>query len=300
MGVGENAMAEDNLSTQIPATAERLVEHVAELESCLVAFSGGVDSAVVAKAAQLALGERALAVTGLSASLATGELEIARQVAQAIGIRHEIINTDELSDRGYLQNEPNRCWHCKTELYSQLEKLRIKHGVQAIANGTNADDLGDFRPGLQAASEQNVRSPLAECGLNKQQVRQLAYEWNLEVWDKPAMPCLSSRVVYGLEITPERLARIDAAEEFLRGLGFANFRVRCHHDELARLEVTVEELERLAAPATREKVATRLRELGFRYITLDLEGFRSGSFQQLIPAEELGAYRVNTLSASGD
>ncbi len=266
---------------------KKLLDCLTKLPNCLVAFSGGVDSAVVAKAAQVALGERAIAVTGVSASLALGELEAARRIATAIGIRHETINTDELSDPGYLANAPTRCWHCKTELYSQMRLLANRLGFTHIANGTNLDDLGDFRPGLQAASEHNVLSPLVECGIGKQGVRQLALDWELEVWDKPASPCLSSRVVYGLEITPARLARIDAAEALLKELGFTSVRVRCHQDELARLEVSASEISRLADEALRTHISTRFREIGFKYVTIDLEGFRSGSFLPLILESEL-------------
>ena len=266
---------------------QNLVCYLEKLPNCIVAFSGGADSAVVAKAARVALGERALAVTGVSASLASGELEIARKVAASIGIRHETVETDELADSNYLQNQPQRCWHCKTELYGQLRQLGEQLGFFAIANGTNTDDLRDFRPGLTAAEEWGVLSPLVACGIDKQGVRELAQLWDLEVWDKPASPCLSSRVVYGLEITPERLQRIDQAESFLKELGFHSVRVRCHHDELARLEVSPEEISRLASQPERDQIASRLRELGFRYVTIDLEGFRSGSFQQLVPVEEL-------------
>lgn len=266
---------------------QRLLDYLRNLPDCMIAFSGGVDSAVVAMAAHLALGERALAVTGVSASLAEGEMEAAPRIASAIGIRHETLATDELSHSEYLKNEPTRCWHCKTELYSQMRAFADEIGFVTIANGTNTDDLGDFRPGLQAAKEHGVLSPLVECGIDKQGVRELAQAWDLEVWDKPASPCLSSRVVYGLEITPERLQRIDAAEVFLRELGFSSVRVRCHHDELARLEVEAREIARLAEPACRELITARLRELGFRYVTVDLEGFRSGSFTQLVSVDQL-------------
>ncbi|MGI9455215.1 MAG: ATP-dependent sacrificial sulfur transferase LarE, partial [Aeoliella sp.] len=208
-------------SSVIVAPHERLVLALSELPSCLVAFSGGVDSAVVAKAAQLALGARAIAVTGVSASLAAGELEAAERIALAIGIRHETVATEELTDPEYLENRPNRCWHCKDELYRQLESLAERWDCDWIVNGANADDLTDFRPGLWAADEHRVRSPLAECGIDKSTVRQIARQWQLEVWDKPATPCLSSRVVYGLEITPERLERIDRAEQMLRELGLS-------------------------------------------------------------------------------
>ncbi|MGI9429779.1 MAG: ATP-dependent sacrificial sulfur transferase LarE [Bythopirellula sp.] len=267
--------------------ADRLVANIAELPSCLVAFSGGVDSAVVAQAAQLALGEKAIAVTGVSASLASGELELARRIAQAIGIRHETISTEEFVQEGYLENQPNRCWHCKTELYERMRILGSELGIEHLLNGANADDTGDFRPGMTAATEHHVRSPLVECGIDKPTVRQLAQAWNLEVWDKPATPCLSSRVVYGLDITPERLARIDAAEQLLRELGLENVRVRYHHADLARLEVALADLAALCSTNKRRVVVDRLRELGFRYVTIDLEGFRSGSFQQLVSAEEL-------------
>jgi pyridinium-3,5-biscarboxylic acid mononucleotide sulfurtransferase len=273
----------------VPTTAnqERLVAAFADLPDCLVAFSGGVDSAVVAKAAHVALGDRAIAVTGVSASLATGELDAARRIASAIGIRHEIISTDELADSDYLANAPSRCFHCKTELYRKMRELAAELGFARLANGTNADDLGDFRPGLQAATESHVFSPLVECGIGKPGVRQLAVAWDLEVWDKPASPCLSSRVVYGLEITPERLARIDRAEAFLKQLGFSSVRVRCHHDELARLEVAADEIVKLASDEIRSTVARMLREVGFRYVTIDLEGFRSGTFLPLVSQDEL-------------
>ena len=163
---------------------DRLVDLIGKLPSCLVAFSGGVDSAVVAKAAQLALGDSAVAVTGVSASLATGELETAQRIAQAIGIRHQTVSTDELLQDGYLENQPNRCWHCKTELYQQLESLGKQLGIQNILNGANLDDCGDFRPGMKAAAEHQVRSPLMECGIDKTGVREIAQAWNLEVWDQ--------------------------------------------------------------------------------------------------------------------
>ncbi len=270
---------------------DRLVALIAELPSCLVAFSGGVDSAVVAKAAYLALGEKSLAVTGISASLASSELETAKRIAKAIGIRHETVATDELNQDGYLKNQPNRCWYCKTELYKQLQLLGDERNVAYLLNGANSDDASDFRPGMKAASEHHVRSPLAECGIDKGAVRQIAQAWNLEVWDKPATPCLSSRVVYGLKITPEQLARIDTAEQLLRDLGFKNVRVRYHHNDLARLEVAIADLPSLCEKDKREKITSRFRELGFRYVTIDLEGFRSGSFQQLVSLEDLMQYK---------
>ncbi|NOY29088.1 MAG: ATP-dependent sacrificial sulfur transferase LarE [Planctomycetes bacterium] len=271
----------------MPSSHEQLVDLIGQLPSGMLAFSGGVDSAVVAKAAFLALGDRAIAVTGVSASLASGELETARRIAKSIGIRHETLPTDELSSPSYLENQPNRCWHCKTELYDCLRELADRLGFDVLLNGANADDQGDFRPGIRAALEHQVRSPLAECGFDKQTVREIAKHWDLEVWDKPATPCLSSRVVYGLSITPERLARIDAAEQLLRELGLHTVRVRYHHDDLARLEVAIDDLPHLCEGSVRKRLVDQLRKIGFRYVTIDLEGFRSGSFQQLVPAEEL-------------
>jgi uncharacterized protein len=259
-----------------------LLACIAPLESAAVAFSGGVDSAVVAKAASLALGERAIAVTGASASLATGELEAAKALAQEIGIRHIVIGTQELASPDYARNAPDRCFHCKTELYTQLEHLLPKLGVQAILNGANADDLGDYRPGMQAAANHRVRSPLAECGITKVQVRELAAAWGLPVWDKPATPCLSSRIAYGEAVTPERLAMIDRGELLLRSLGLSNCRVRYHRGDLARIEVPVADISRLADAGLSSKLAAEFRSLGFKFVTLDLEGFRSGSLNQLV------------------
>lgn len=245
-----------------------------------VAYSGGVDSAVVAHAAHLACGENALAVTAVSDSLASGELEAAEELAKQIGIRHLVVRTNEFTDENYTANAPNRCFFCKSELYSRLQELLpdLELDVDVIVNGANLDDDGDWRPGLQAAKKFDVQSPLKEAGLTKADVRALALHWHLPVWDKPASPCLSSRVAYGVEVTPERVQRIDAAERFLRDeLSLRELRVRCEANELARIEVPLAALPRLVEESTREAIAAKFRELGFRYVTLDLEGFRSGS-----------------------
>jgi uncharacterized protein len=266
----------------IDAKRDALLSALGRLESCAVAFSGGVDSAVAAKAAAMALGDAAVAVTGTSASLAAGELDAAEELARLIGIRHVIVATDELASPDYLKNAPDRCYHCKTELYTQLDRLLPGLGVKAIVNGANADDLGDYRPGMQAAAEHRIHSPLAECGITKSEVRELAAMWGLPVWDKPATPCLSSRIAYGEEVTPERLAMIDKAEQFLRERGLANLRVRYHRGDLARIEVSLAELPRLCDSELRKELTAELRRLGFKFVTLDLEGFRSGSLNQLV------------------
>jgi uncharacterized protein len=277
-------------SKSLATKREQLLELLTGYGSCGVAFSGGVDSAVVAKAAQVALGDGAVAVTGTSDALAAGELEAARDLATRIGIRHIVISTEEFANPDYVANKADRCYHCKTELYSQLARIRERLGVSVVVNGANADDLGDYRPGMQAADEHAVRSPLAECGLTKQEVRQLAAAWDLPVADKPATPCLSSRVAYGLNVTPERLARIDRAEQFLRSLGFHELRVRLHADDMARIEVPVSEIGQLCNEETRASVVAEFERLGFKFVTLDLAGFRSGGFTKLVPIEMMARF----------
>jgi uncharacterized protein len=266
---------------------DRLLELLQSLESCVVAFSGGVDSAVVAKAAYDALGQKALAVTAVSPSLATCEREAAREIAQAIGIRHCEIQTNEFSKTAYTRNAPDRCYFCKTELYSQLADRCDEFGVRVIINGANLDDAGDFRPGQKAATEHRVRSPLAECGFTKSDVRALAAYWGLAVWDKPAQPCLSSRIAYGEEVTPERLAMVDRGEDFLRNLGFVDLRVRYHRGDLARIEVPADVVKRLTDPATRQAIVSQFTELGFKFVTVDLQGFRPGSLNALVTIDQL-------------
>lgn len=275
------------LPAELRAKRDRLLAVLAGYGSCAVAFSAGVDSTVVAQAAQLALGDCAVAVTGVSSSLASGELAEAETLAQQIGIRHQAISTGEFDNPEYRRNAPDRCYHCKTELYAQLEGLAEKLGVAVIVNGANLDDRGDHRPGMQAAGEHAVRSPLLECEFTKADVRALAAYWRLPVWDKPASPCLSSRIAYGEEATAERVAMIDRAEQFLRSLGLREVRVRFHHGELARIEAPLAEIARLASPEVREAIPREFRALGFKFITLDLEGLRSGSLNQVIAVDEL-------------
>ncbi len=275
------------LSASLAARRDRLLDLLRSYGSCAVAFSGGLDSTVLAQAAQLALGTRAVAVTGASASLAAGELDECRALARRIGIRHEVIETGELSIPEYLKNTPDRCYFCKTELFAEVAKLAARLGVAVVADGSNSDDRGEHRPGLRAAGERGVRSPLAECGLTKAELRQLAASWELPTWNKPATPCLSSRIAYGEPVTPERLAMIGAAEAFLRGEGFQPLRVRYHQGDMARIEVGPEGLAKFADAEFRRQVVGKLKSLGFRYVSLDLEGFRSGSLNAVLPPESL-------------
>ncbi len=273
--------------SELSTKRDQLLDLIRGYGTCAVAFSGGIDSTVVAKAAYLALGDRAVAVTGTSASLAAGELQEARELARAIGIRHEVIATDEFSNPDYVRNADDRCYHCKTELYTQIEAITRLLDAAVVLNGANLDDLGDYRPGMQAAGEHRVASPLAECGFNKADVRALAVEWDLPTWDKPATPCLSSRVAYGEEVSPERLAMIDSAEQFLRQQGLRTLRVRYHKGDMARLEVPLDALARFCEPRVREALVAHFKTLGFKYVTLDLEGFRSGSLNALVNIESL-------------
>lgn len=270
----------------LAAKRERLLALLASFGSCAVAMSAGVDSTVVAQAAFLALGDRALAVTATSASLASGELDEARALAQRIGIRHVVVETSEFARDAYRRNEPDRCYHCKTELYTRLAGLAETLEVAVVANGANVDDLGDYRPGMTAAAEHRVRSPLVDCGFTKSDVRALAEHWHLPVWNKPASPCLSSRIAYGQEVTPARTQMIDQAERYLRTLGLRELRVRYHGGDLARIEVPVGEVARLTDSALREPLVAEFLRLGFKYVTLDLVGFRSGSLNALLPIVE--------------
>lgn len=277
----------ETLSPEVLSKRDQLLDTIRAYDSCAVAFSAGVDSAVVAKAAAVALGPRAVAVTGVSASLAAGEVEQARETAKLIGIRHVEIETHELLRPEYVQNPPDRCYHCRMELHRELTQLCRQLDAAVLLDGANADDLHDYRPGTRAAAEHDVRSPLAECGFTKTEVRELARAWQLPSWDKPATPCLSSRVAYGEAVTKERLAMIDRAEAFLRKRGFDTCRVRYHRGDLARVEVPAEQVTSLLAEDLRSQLVDYLSELGFKFVTLDLRGFRSGSLNVLVSEEQL-------------
>jgi uncharacterized protein len=249
--------------------------------SLVVAYSGGVDSTYLAYVATAELGARALCVTGDSPSLAAHQRAQARDLAARFHFNHEIIQTEELRDPRYTANAGDRCYYCKTELYDKLLPLARARGLGVVVDGSTTDDLGDYRPGRTAAAEHGVRSPLVEVGLGKAEVRALSRRAGLPTWDAPASPCLSSRLAYGTPVTIARLRTVETGEEIMRDLGFREFRVR-HHDELVRLEIAPAELERALARAMVDELARRFRALGFRYVTLDLHGYRTGAMNEVL------------------
>jgi uncharacterized protein len=269
------------------------VDRIRDLESVLVAFSGGVDSAVVLRAALAAVPARVMAATGLSASYAEEEIAEARAVAAELGAPHMMVETMELTDPRYADNTHQRCFFCKTELYSKLRETANRLGYQAVIDGTNADDLGDYRPGIRAGERLEVISPLAEAGLTKPEIREIARAWGVPVWNKPAAACLSSRFQYGDPITVEKLRQVGSAESGLRKLGMRGFRVR-HHGEIARLEIPVEQFEFVLA--NRAEILGCIKRAGYGYVTLDLEGFRSGSMNEVLNArvKSAGLRRTGT------
>ena len=269
------------------AQRDKLIDTLRGYGRVAVAFSGGIDSTVVAQAAYDAIGDAAIAVTAVSDSLAAGELEEAKELASRIGIRHRVIHTEEFADPNYLRNQSDRCYFCKSELYGRLSGLLGELGVDVIASGANTDDWATIGPDCAPQAENGVRHPLQECGLSKDDVRALAKAWGLPTWDKPATPCLSSRIAYGEEVTPERVRMIDQAEQWLRQRGLRLLRVRYHKGDLARVEVSLDDLPRLIQPEVRNVLVPAFRALGFKFVTLDLEGFRSGSLNGLIPLDSL-------------
>jgi uncharacterized protein len=267
--------------TELETKQQRLDEQLGQLPSVIVAYSGGVDSAYLAYAAHHALGERMLAVTALSASYSARDREEAEKCVARFQFPHEFIATDELSNPSYRANQGDRCYFCKDELFEKLDELAGRRGFAAVAYGINADDLGDWRPGQQAAREHQILTPLLDAGMTKADIRELSRQVELPVWDRPASACLSSRIAYGIEVTPERLAIVEKGEEALRALGFRQFRVR-YHEELARLEISSEEMPRALDVEMTRKFVEIFKALGFKFVTLDLEGFRSGSMNSLL------------------
>lgn len=262
---------------ELEAKEQRLQEALAKMPSLIVAYSGGVDSAYLAYAAHRALGDRMLAVTALSASYAAGDRREAEAIVARFSSPHEFIETDELSNPAYRANSPERCYFCKDELFDKLDELAVRRGFAAVAYGINADDQSDWRPGQRAAREHRVLTPLLDAGMTKADVRELARQANLPVWNRPASACLSSRIAYGIEVTPERLAVVERGEEAVRALGFRQFRVR-YHEDLVRLEIAPDELPRALTPEMAGKFVEIFKPLGFKFVTLDLEGYRTGSF----------------------
>jgi len=269
---------------QIDEKWDRLRSLLREMEMAVLAYSGGVDSSVLLRAASEILGQNLIAVTAISETYPPAELEPAKRFAASLGVRHCILTTEELVRDEFSRNAPDRCYHCKQELFSKLRQIADAEGFTCILDGSNIDDLRDYRPGRKAAAEFSVRSPLAEAGIAKQEVRDLARRMGLPMWDKPSLACLSSRIPYGTPITREVLKNIQAAEDVIRDLGIRQVRVR-HHGDTARIEVEQEDLVRLAAGKVRQRIVDAFKELGYVYICLDLEGYRTGSLNAVLEKE---------------
>jgi uncharacterized protein len=281
--MGMNALVHIHVAEQAQLSASekelRLQKQLAGFPSLIVALSGGADSAYLAWAAHQALGERSLSVTALSPSYSAHDREVVKKFVNQLGVRHEFIETREMENPKYRANAPDRCYFCKDELFSVLDAMAQEHGFAAVAYGVNADDTLDFRPGHRAATEHRVIAPLLDAGLHKAEIRLLSQRAGLPTWDRPASACLASRLPYGTEVTPERLALVERGEAALRELGFRQFRVRLH-DKLARVEIAQEEMPRALSPEMAASISARLKAEGFTFVALDLEGYRQGSLNE--------------------
>lgn len=288
--MSERSSASTPVDAALAAKEAALLERLRAAGRVLVAFSGGVDSSYLAVAAQRALGAGALAVTAVSPSYPAAHRRVAEEVVRAFGLAHRFVDTHEMESADYRRNAPDRCYHCKTELFTVLEAVRRQLGFDAVAYGVNTDDTGDFRPGHRAAAERGVLSPFLDVALSKAEIRALSRAAGLATADLPASACLSSRLPYGTEVTPERLAQVEEGEERLRGLGFRQLRVR-HHGELARVEIDPAELPRALDPAMARAIVAALKPLGFRYVSLDLEGYRTGALNEVLFVGDFAALR---------
>ncbi len=285
-------MLEETLAPELQTKYDDLRAILADMGEVVIGYSGGVDSTLLVKVAHDVLGSRMVAVTGDSEAFPQGEVDAALDAAAAMGIDVVRVRTHELSNIHFRVNNPDRCYHCKTELFSELKEVAAERGIRWIADGTHADDVGDHRPGMTAADERGVRSPLKEAGIGKAEIRELALYLGLPNWDKPSFACLSSRFPYGTEITPELLARLDGCEKLLRELGFRQFRVR-HHDTVCRIEVEPHDIPRLIE--VREVVNDRFKELGYTYVSVDLEGYRSGKMNDTLKRDPAAVIRISSI-----
>ena len=280
------------MSTELQRKYTLLKENLANLESVVIGFSGGIDSTLLIKVATDVIGDNALAVIGRSETYPTREFQEAIALAKEFGSRYRVVNTEETDDLKFRENPPNRCYFCKTELFGKLHVIAKEEGIQWVADGTIVDDLGDFRPGMKAKSENNVRSPLLDAGFTKNDVRMLAKELGIPTWDKPSFACLSSRFPYGFGITKENLMKVDEAESYMRDNGFRFFRVRHHDDKTARLELGPQEFHRMFDDAFRSSLVQHFKNLGYVYVTLDLQGFRSGSMNEVLTDKVKESYKI--------